>query len=234
MNWRLIPSSFIPQNGQMAYDEECYQGFEEGHSPLIRFFSFSSPTLTLGRLEARRIKLDQLPYPYEIRPTGGRAVFHGKNDLCYSIVASQKDPQVGGDLITSYQKISRLLAQGLASLGREVTLTQAKHLGLGDPHCFSAPSLAELTFQGKKVAGGAQARRGDIFLQQGVLLLSVAEEWKKAFPGAGLDNMRGLNDENSLPAVTGEQLEKKLTEAFESNGVHFEKVLTPALPSLKL
>jgi lipoate-protein ligase A len=137
-------------------------------------------------------------------------------------------------LITSYQKISRLLAQGLASLGREVTLTQDKHMGLGDLHCFSAPSLAELIFQGKKVAGGAQARRGDVFLQQGVLLLSVAEEWKKAFPGAGLDNMRGLNDENSFPAVTGEQLEKKLTEAFESNGVHFEKVLTQALPSLKL
>lgn len=234
MIWRLIPSSFIPVNGQMTFDEELFREFKNDHSPLLRFFYFSSSTLTLGRLEARRINLEQLSYPYEIRPTGGRAVLHGKNDLCYSIVASQKDLLVGGDLITSYQKISRLLAKGLSSLGREVALTEAKHLGRGDPHCFSAPSQAELTFREKKVAGGAQARREEVFLQQGVLLLSVAEEWKKAFPGAGLDNMNGLNDEISLPKVTREQLERGLIGAFESTGVHFEKALTFAFPSLKL
>lgn len=218
----------------MAFDEALFREYEIGHSPLLRFFVFSSPTLTLGRLEARRLKLGELAYPHEIRPTGGRAVLHGGGDLCYSILASQKDPLVGGDLIASYQKISRLIAQGLGALGREVELTSAKHLGMGDPHCFSAPSQAELVFHGKKFAGGAQARRKDVFLQQGVLLLSVAQEWKKAFPGAGTENMTGLNDGNSLPAVSRDRLEKGMTAAFESAGVRFEKTLTSVGPSLKL
>lgn len=234
MIWRLIPSSVVPLNGQMAYDEELFREFECRHQPILRFFTFPRPTLTLGRLEARRLKLEQLSYPYEIRPTGGRAVLHGFGDLCYSILASQKDLIVGGDLIASYQKISHLLAEGLGALGREVALTTLKHAGLGDPHCFSTPSQAELTFQGKKVAGGAQARRGDVFLQQGVILLTVAQEWKKAFPGAPIDNMTGLNDGESRPVILLDQLERGLIKVFERTGIQFEKVLTSANPSMKL
>ena len=94
-------------------------------------------------------------------------------------------------------------------------------MGLGDPHCFTAPSQAELTWNGKKVAGGAQARRGDVFLQQGVFLLSVAEDWKKVFPAASVENMAGLNDQG--PVIMREQLEQALTQAFERAGVSFQK-----------
>lgn len=232
MNWRLIPSSFTPSVGQMDYDRGLFESFQSGQAPILRFFTFAQPTLTLGRVEAKRWKQEG-PYPFEVRPTGGRGVFHGGQDLCYAVIASKHDPFVGGDLIESYCKISRLLARGLQALGRDVFMTTEKHLGLGDPHCFSAPSQAELTLNGKKVAGGAQARRGEVFLQQGVLLLSVAPEWKKAFPGAGLENMAGLND--GFPqALSREDLEKALILAFQSQGIPFEKPLTGPAPSPKL
>jgi lipoate-protein ligase A len=137
-------------------------------------------------------------------------------------VASKDDSLVGGTLIESYCKISKLVAQGLQSLGRDVQMTTEKHLGLGDPHCFSAPSQAELTWKGKKIAGGAQAREGSVFLQQGVILLSVAQDWKKVFPVSSIENMAGLNDDASLPAIKREQLEKALIETFEANGVQFK------------
>ena len=205
----------------MAYDAELFKTFQSGSTPILRFFCFSKPTFTLGRLEARRFKLDTLPFPYEVRPTGGRAVLHGDRDLCYAIVAPKDNALVGGTLIESYCKIGKLLAQGIQSLGRDVQMTTEKHLGLGDPHCFSAPSQAELTLNGKKVAGGAQAREGGVFLQQGVILLSVAEDWKKVFLASSVENMAGLNDNSSLPAITREMLEKALVQVFESHDVQF-------------
>ncbi len=218
----------------MAFDEDLFKQFREKDQPILRFFYFFQPTLTLGRLEARRLDLSKLKYPHEIRPTGGRAVLHGKDDLCYSIIAPKKDSLVGGDLLESYRKIGKLLAGGIQTLGRETVLTSSKHRGLNDPHCFSAPSQSELIFKGKKVAGGAQARREDVFLQQGVLLLSVSGDWTKAFPGAQPENMIGLNDDPNLKVVDREQLEGALGNAFESAGVRFEKPLTSPAPSLKL
>jgi lipoate-protein ligase A len=206
----------------MAYDTELFKSFQANSKPILRFFYFSKSTVTLGRLESRRVSLDKLSIPYEIRPTGGRAVLHGDMDLCYAIVASKDDTLVGGTLIESYCKISKLLAKGLQSLGRDVQMTTEKHLGLGDPHCFSAPSQAELTWNGKKVAGGAQAREGGVFLQQGVILLSVTDNWKMVFPASSIENMAGLNDSPTLPAIKREQLEKALVQVFEANGVEFE------------
>ncbi|HTA76609.1 MAG TPA: hypothetical protein VK791_05590 [bacterium] len=219
--WHLIPSSQSMPQGQMAYDAELFKSFQAGDAPILRFFYFPQPTFTLGRLEARRFKLDSLPFTHEVRPTGGRAVLHGAGDLCYAIVAPKDNSLVGGTLIDSYCKISKLLAKGIQSLGRDVQMTTEKHLGLGDPHCFSAPSQAELTWKGKKVAGGAQAREGGVFLQQGVILLSVAEDWKKAFPASSVENMAGLNDDPALPPIKREELEKALIGAFEAQAVEF-------------
>jgi lipoyl(octanoyl) transferase len=227
MNWRLIPSSGPSIQGQMAYDEDHFRRFQPGTPPLLRFFYFSIPTLTLGRLEAKRLDLEQLSYPYEIRPTGGRAVLHGVNDLCYSITASVTDSLVGGTLLESYEKISGLLAYALRGLGRDVKFSDEKHPGLEKGHCFSAPSFAELTLNGKKVAGGAQAREGGIFLQQGVILLSVSPEWRTLFPGNEEGLMAGLNDDSPLPPLSRMDLERAVTAAFEEAGVQFEKPFIP-------
>ena len=223
MNWRLIPSSCVPTPGHMAYDLELFKGFQSGQSPILRFFFFEQPTLTLGRLEARRLNLASLPYPYEIRPTGGRAVLHGEDDLCYSLTASTLDPLVGGDLLESYGKISALLSYALRGLGREVRLTEEKRSGIEQGHCFSAPSFAELTLNGKKVAGGAQAREGGVFHQQGVILLSVAPGWKALFPESKSDLMTGLNEGQAKAPLARVDVERAIVRAFEEAGIKFEK-----------
>jgi lipoate-protein ligase A len=221
--WRLIPSRALPSPGQMAYDAELFKGFRPEDPPILRFFQFERPTLTLGRLEARRLDLSRLPYPYEVRPTGGRAVLHGNGDLCYSIVASAQDPLVGGELLESYRKISAILAYALRGLDREVRLSEEKHPGLESGHCFSSPSFAELVLDGKKVAGGAQAREGSVFLQQGVILLAVAPEWKGILPGHGAGPMTGLNDDPAFPPLNRRDLERAIVSAFEESGIIFEK-----------
>jgi lipoate-protein ligase A len=222
MHWRLIPCSFFPPQGQMEFDRQLFHSFKPGENPVLRFFYFKKPTLTLGRLEAKKLNLKNLPYPFEIRPTGGWSVLHGDGDLCYSVVASTRDVLVGGDLLTSYRKISGILAQGLKTLGLEVALSGEKHRSREVPHCFSAPSKCELTLGGRKVAGGAQAREGDVFLQQGVILLSVSPEWRENFPSESLNAMTGINDCDKILIGRG-VLEKAITGAFEAQGVVFEK-----------
>ena len=160
-------------------------------------------------------------------------MLHGEGDLCYSVVASTRDSLVGGDLITSYRKISEILAQGMKRLGRNVELSEEKHRSYGLVHCFTAPSKCELILKGRKVAGGAQAREGGVFLQQGVILLSISPEWGKSFPASDLETMTGLNEQEA-PVIRRESLEKALIEVFESSGVKFELNLTSGLPTLKL
>lgn len=225
--WRLVPSACALTTGQMAYDEELFRRFKPDQPPILRFFFFERPTLTLGRLEVRRLDPNQLSYPYEIRPTGGRTVLHGEGDLCYSIVAPVADRLVGGSLLESYRKTSGLLAYALRGLDRDVRLSEEKHAGLEADHCFSAPSYAELTLNGKKVAGGAQAREGGVFLQQGVILLSVDEGWKALFPVKGESPMTGLNEGTALKALSRSDVEKAVVEAFQEAGVTFEKHFAP-------
>lgn len=223
MIWKLLPSSSKPTKSQMEWDAALFHSFKKGDAPILRFFSFSHPTLTLGRLEANRIELNALPYPYEVRPTGGRAVFHSEADLCYAVIASTDDPLVGGRLPESYRKISTLIAKGLAALGRPVALSDSPHKGRGPGHCFSAPTQAELLMDGRKVAGGAQAREGDVLLQQGVILLNVGEGWRGLLGETDPEKlMIGLNDEGREPVLAAADVERAVIQAFVSNGVSFD------------
>jgi lipoate-protein ligase A len=206
----------------MAYDSELFHRFQAGDPPILRFFTFPRPTLTLGRLEARRLDLTALPFPHEVRPTGGRAVLHGEGDLCYSIVAPANDPMVGGELLESYRKISALLAYALRGLDREVRLSDERHPGLEAGHCFSSPSFAELLHSGKKVAGGAQAREGQAFLQQGVILLCVDQAWERLLSIGPKAPMTGLN-EGGKPPLSRMDVERAIIAAFEGADVTFER-----------
>jgi lipoate-protein ligase A len=129
--------------------------------------------------------------------------------------------------LESYRKISGLLAYALRELNRDVRLSEDRHPGSQTGHCFSSPSFAELVYQGKKVAGGAQAREGNAFLQQGVILLSVSPEWKNLFGGSPESPMAGLNDDSAVPFLNRKDLEDALVAAFEEAGINFEKPLSP-------
>ena len=220
----------------MELDQKLFKNFDPSSDlPILRFFQFSKPTFTLGRLEARRegLDLNSLSYPYEVRPTGGWTVLHGGGDICYSIIASTRDPLVGGDLLASYQKISALLQKAFQDLGRSVELSTEPHRAKGLTHCFSAPSKCELVLKGKKVSGGAQAREGGAFLQQGAILLTVSKDWQKAYPKETLEAMTGLNDAEG-PRLSAQRIEEALVEVFMEAGAQFQKSLTPLTASSKL
>jgi lipoate-protein ligase A len=125
--------------------------------------------------------------------------------------------------LESYRKISEKVAAALRGLGRPVELSNERHPGIEKGHCFSAPSFAEITFRGKKVAGSAQAREGHKFLQQGVILLSVDSQWETLFPKNPEAAMAGLNEDRGVSPVRREDVEKAIRGSFEQSGVLFEE-----------
>jgi lipoate-protein ligase A len=160
----------------MAVDEAMLDAHETGMTPpTLRVYGWTPPALSLGYLQSVAKDVDEpkcLENGIDVvrRKTGGRAVLH-KDELTYSVVAS------GGcgfphDLAGSYRAISQGLIAAYRILGLRVDL--APHRGSPSAAaCFNASSFGDLTCQGRKMAGSAQFRRGDVLLQHGSLPISL-------------------------------------------------------------
>ncbi len=171
----------------MALDEALWQHFaaqtEAGAQPgpILRFYGWQPAALSLGYAQRAEREVnfkacEELGVEWVRRPTGGRAILHDFAELTYSLVGSIEDPQFSGGVLESYRKISGALVEGLRLLGVEAEMAEKDRRGHADAitsACFDAPSAYEITWQGRKIIGSAQARQHGAFLQQGTILLSV-------------------------------------------------------------
>jgi lipoate-protein ligase A len=184
--WRLLIDP--PQDGfrNMALDEalleRCRRGNLEDAFPALRLYSWSVPTLSLGRFQDALRAVDQgfcreRGIPVVRRPTGGAAVLHDR-ELTYCLVGPSQAPPFDGSLLGSYRRIARGIARGLSLLGLEpdpaspAPCMDRRH---HPEQCFARVSSYETTFLGHKVVGSAQVRRKGASLQHGSILLDVQE-----------------------------------------------------------
>jgi lipoate-protein ligase A len=161
----------------MAVDEAILRAVADGASPpTLRFYSWSPATLSLGRAQpvsdVDREALRAAGYGLVRRPTGGKAILHA-DELTYSVVAPQKEPQVEGPIVDSYRRLSGGLVRGLEHLGvidwqadRRIDIPITK-----GPVCFEVPSHYEITSSGRKLVGSAQMRSDGVVLQHGTVPL---------------------------------------------------------------
>jgi lipoate-protein ligase A len=170
--WRLLltgPASG-PQN--MALDEALMARARTTGEWVFRVYSWSAPTLSLGRHQSAcagydRETLAAAGIAVVRRPTGGRAVLHDR-EVTYSVTAPATE---AGALRESYERINRLLVDGLRSLGVAVEISETSRAPKPDlTPCFERPSPGELTAAGRKLAGSAQWRDDGALLQHGSIL----------------------------------------------------------------
>ena len=239
---------FIETNGNngamnMALDEALLiSASTHQELPALRLFSWDPPTLSLGyaqkSTDVNRIQLKENGWDLVRRPTGGRAILH-TDELTYSIAAPIDDPVMAGSLLESYQRISRALLKALNILGivarGDSTYSSTKSPGSVDPICFEVPSNYEITVNGKKLIGSAQARKNGGVLQHGslplngdltritqVLNYSHEEKRKKAITGL-------LEHAGTIQSLTGknislEQAQQAFISAFSTElGLHIVK-----------
>lgn len=166
----------------MALDEALMSRAVEAGAWILRVYSWSTPTLSLGRNQAARggYDLDALAdrgIDVVRRPTGGRAILHDR-EVTYSVVA----PATGaGDLGESYARINRLLIAALRTLGIDASVVDRDQRPRANENpdvdrpgllpCFDHPSIGEITFAGRKLIGSAQWRCNNALLQHGSILI---------------------------------------------------------------
>ena len=131
---------------------------------VLRVYSWSTPTLSLGRNQAARggydlSRLAEQGIAVVRRPTGGRAILHDR-EVTYSVAGPVDD---AGDLRESYGRINRLLLAGLRTFGARATVvddgtpTLSEESGDRDRAepgllaCFHHASRGEITVDGRKL-----------------------------------------------------------------------------------
>jgi lipoate-protein ligase A len=95
------------------------------------------------------------------------------DELTYSVSGPLEEQDLAGGVLESYHTLSGALVQALRSLGVLVQVSgQGKPArGTPNPVCFEVPSTYEITAEGRKLIGSAQARRKEGVLQHGSLPL---------------------------------------------------------------
>jgi lipoate-protein ligase A len=171
--WRLLLTDPATGAENMALDEALMARARSTGESVLRVYSWSTPTLSLGRHQSARAAyepavLARAGIAVVRRPTGGRAVLHDR-EVTYSVTAAAAD---AGALRESYERINRLLVDGLRSLGVDVDLAvSAREPKPDQSPCFDQPSSGELMSRGRKLAGSAQWREAGALLQHGSILV---------------------------------------------------------------
>jgi len=176
--WRLLITSPASGNWNMAVDEAILESAGRGDiPPTLRLYAWDPPCLSLGYAQPYAdvdiVSLRARGWDVVRRPTGGRAILH-TDELTYSVAGPASHPILDGSVLESYSCLARALSHALKSLGLPVTMKEHE-VGDGtstNPVCFEVPSTYEITVDGKKLVGSAQARRKDGVLQHGSLPLA--------------------------------------------------------------
>ncbi|MEB3318704.1 MAG: biotin/lipoate A/B protein ligase family protein [Cyanobacteriota bacterium] len=181
---RCLPPCTLSGAWQMAIDAWLLERIARGErsGPLLRFYRWSQPTLSLGKhqraIEERWLRLARAGRLALVRrPTGGSAVLHG-GDLTYALLWPDPPRQ--------RREAYRLCCQWL----REAFAVMDQPLNFGDaparadqPNCFASSTAADLVHRGGvKRVGSAQLWRGRSLLQHGSVQLHPDEAlWRAVF-----------------------------------------------------
>ena len=179
--WRLLDTGKNHPAYNMAVDEAIMKAHREKLvKPTFRFYQWLPPGLSLGLSQKIKKTVDfdkcrENGVEVVRRLTGGRAIYHQKDELTYSLVINEESGFLSDSILTSYKKISMGMVRGLKSLGLAVDLHSVTKNGdkKKSAACFDSPSRYEIVAEGKKLIGSAQTRRKGIIMQHGSFPFSI-------------------------------------------------------------
>lgn len=187
MKWRFLDSGTGSAFFHMALDEAIVRAVSRKASPpTFRIFEWEPAAVTFGfsQKAASVLDLDRCDRDGVMvtrRLTGGRAVLHDR-EIAYSIACHVNDPHFGGTVMDVYRKVSQIIIGALSKIGVEAEWSRGDRSssvangGIGQAPCFLSASRYEITIGGRKLVGSAQRRFGNVFLQQGSILIGPGHE----------------------------------------------------------
>jgi lipoate-protein ligase A len=223
--WRLIETPADTGARNMATDVALMESVRAGGPPVLRFYRWWPPCISLGRNqpakgyydieEAKRRSID-----FVRRPTGGRAVYH-HHEVTYSVVVG--DRQLGGPRRT-YDLVHRALLAGLRLLGAPADIVEdpGQAIRPSTVPCFEKLDGGAIVSRMRKLVASAQLREGGVLLQHGSLLLNGDQA-----PTVQLLMVAWKEDTSERPAALDEILDHLPTwaELIDSLASGFERLL---------
>lgn len=179
--WRLIDTGPEDADFNMALDIAISESvWKRIVPPTLRFYSWNRPSLSLGYFQTPRgisfKSCSFLDIPVVKRPTGGRAILHGR-ELTYSFSSPYNDSFKEAGLFETYRIISECFVEALRSFNLPVTMEDRRNIRYGhNPLCFLSSSYGEVILWNKKILGSAQRRLKEGFLQQGSMPYYIERE----------------------------------------------------------
>ena len=168
----------------MAIDEALYLLASPERPPVLRFYTWEKPTLSLGFFQDyKRVVREPFIRHNNIavvrRITGGRAVLHD-SEITYALAGTLTNEFKDQSLKETYRVIARALNLGLQFIGIEETRSSGDR-AVADrdsrlPQCFVTVSQYEIAKGHRKMIGSAQKRGCDRFVQHGSILLNF-DKW---------------------------------------------------------
>jgi lipoate-protein ligase A len=221
--WYLIDSGFKDPYYNMAFDEYLMGSVKDEMTVFLRFFNFKPVSVSIGyhqRVEKYLEDLGEKGIKWVRRRTGGRAVIHS-NDFTYSLVFRRDNPDIGGSVVESYNKIAKAFKKAFEILNIPTEIQRGKNRSskrLKSHLCFSSTSIAELTWNGKKIIGSAQFRDKRIVLQEGTIML---DNHGSIFPD--IPEMATLREASGREVKLIEVKDAVLRGFEETYSIHFEE-----------
>ncbi len=185
--------------------EQCASG---GHPPVLRFYTWSPPAISLGKNQHRwpqhwqQLTWQQQSIDLVRRPSGGRAVLH-QGDLTYMLVVNTQS----GNRREAYRALCEFLIQGWKTLGISLHFGEAGRGYISQPNCFATATDADLILtDGTKLIGSAQAWQGTTVLQHGSIRLTpdpelYAQVFGKQASVTGSSSVRGIDSARLIKAL---------------------------------
>ena len=182
----------------MALDEALGAAAERSGRPLIRFYGWSRPTVSLGafqKLDDARGIADIATADLVRRPSGGGAIVHG-SDLTYALAVPKTHP-LGGSAQQLYTAAHTALAAVLLARGIDARLYDGQPTD-DDFFCFSRRAGGDLVVAlsghqpsaaDPKIMGSAQRRLAGAVVQHGSLLLRESPGVGPAARHPGVENL---------------------------------------------
>jgi lipoate-protein ligase A len=205
---RLIHDRPAAGAWNMAVDEVMLEQVATAPEPVLRFYAWEQPTLSLGYFQGladRDMHVPSRNCPVVRRSTGGGAILHDR-EITYSValpLADRWSTQPG----QLYDVFHGSLVAALKDMGIPATLCEATlRSPLGEPFlCFQRRAKGDVLVAGHKIAGSAQRRRQGAMLQHGSVLLVGS-------PAA--PELPGLLDLFPQVAADGAELQKALLDRW--------------------
>jgi lipoate-protein ligase A len=178
MTWKYINTGENTGSYNMEFDLNMVKESRPDNI-VLRLYRWNPYCISLGAnqgiSEINEKKAEAEGLDIVKRPTGGRAILHSE-ELTYSVVMPLSG-NISPKLI--YQQINFALIEGLQNYdsalnGLELEEIQPDLVSFYKKSmsaaCFGVPAKSEIKYAGRKIAGSAQRKIGNILLQHGSIM----------------------------------------------------------------